>query len=145
MTDVMENNTLLRLDKAARYVESGAAWLDEVAPEWDAYVSLDRLDLSSGTDDVLGQIAHHFLDDDSEGNGYSRWTDYPPHGDHLSGYVAPPEGTYCDECATDDCGCIEEMQRVAAYGFDSTNTPFSYITLTLAWQRLIRDRRDLRG
>lgn len=61
---------------AQRRVAAGAAWLDEVDPGWWELVELDRLDLASCDDCVLGQWAAANLPERTYGEGYFGSPDY---------------------------------------------------------------------
>lgn len=53
--------TTTTLPSVAERVAAGAAYLDQHQPGWDAQIDLDRLNISSACDCVLGQLYGQYL------------------------------------------------------------------------------------
>lgn len=95
-------------------IAAGEAWLDHVLPAgWDATVDLDRLDLSSGCDDVLGQIGAPY------GVDYGCWTGRRPQHPDL------PTLT---------------VVEAALFGFTTTQSA-EWPLLTATWRQRLADRQ----
>lgn len=95
-------------------VARGVALLDERLPSWDERIDLDRLDLHSSCNCILGQEFANHEDVDGE-----TWTGYDAAQSALLNHADPTE-----------------------YGFDLTGREAaSFPALTSEWKRLILARR----
>lgn len=102
---------------AAERVAAGAAWLDEHRPGWVDKIRITRLDLSSCTQCVLGQVYGHYFD-----------------------AVSPDEATTTARPLRDaDAAALGFEHRVDAR--NSAAVREDYAWLARAWRTLIRERR----
>ena len=106
--------------------ERGAAWLDKVAPGWEQYVDLDRMQMSSPTLDVTAMVF--------KGTG-----DLPENESSDAWHWLCDRSAWGPWLRKSDCymGGSGMVERTIFLGF-STNHDFA--PLTAAWKRLIEER-----
>lgn len=95
-------------------VRNGADWLDKVMPGWDKKIDLDSLDINSCIDCVLGQLLGHYSGDSDL---------------HEQAYEHDQEFGFC----TYPQDYLEKN--------DIWNSDPIMEHLTLAWEKLIEERR----
>lgn len=84
-------------------VANGAAWLDENRPGWLGDIDVNRIDISSGCNCILGQAFGHYSDSPEE----ARWDD---------GFIAADRGFIAagvhSLVADDEEALADEWRRV---------------------------------
>lgn len=93
-------------------IERGAAWLDEVRPDWREHINLATLELSSGYHCVLGQVFNDEVED-PDGDGF----------DYAVAHVVPVPAP--------------RTPWLVDHGFDAKN--FDYDPLTAAWREYLQE------
>lgn len=76
----------------AERVKRGADWLDAVLPEWWRTFDLNRFDLASGCNCVVGQLSGHAFDDVVSHQRSAGWFDLSYDlAEELGFYAGPAE------------------------------------------------------
>lgn len=102
-------------------IEAGAAWLDEVKPEWRDLIDLDVLDVGDGRYCVLGQVF-----DNDEAADYYNGYDYA-----YNAVVPEPEPDHESDQPYQDW--------LNAHAFDVDLNHVAYATLTEGWLAYLRE------
>lgn len=120
-------------EEAYAAVARGASWLDQKCPEWTDMIDLEKLSLRSPHMCILGQTAKCLIPEDAPIE-FTHWSGY---GDVVLYYRAVKH----DFLVTD----------ASYYGFDirppdelydPKEETAAYEMLDIAWQELIRARRE---
>lgn len=135
-------NGMLGLDFSAE-IDEGVAWLDGKDPRWYANINLDKLELWSTTQCVLGQLAMNTFFDQLKDAGYGPGYDGVlalDDNDDEDGDWARQHGFYVDhrKVAILMHVCVDDLADS-----DSPMYRFIWERLTYQWDARIRQiRRD---